>query len=301
MSLYSFLKEMLPHLDKDNVQEDIRITIDELTNIVMPSYSAASANFKSNKLKSPANAELSKIFYKNADLQGMSKQASFIGDIDVRLKFLRENAIYIQGLVEDLMERDIIKDGLTAKKAVILKAASNISFLSRYSIDLLNIVAINESKDTGSEFNKDLDIPPIKRSKTEAAFPHFSRVFADYAIPPTEFEKIIGKIPEVNVSEKSQNVIKGVYKDNEIDPLASGYISGFDHSPIYTIRLLFAEWQAKRYDANKNKKKMLEMRLMYLKMQKENKQEPKIEQEIEYLQNRINRIDQYLRDVEESL
>jgi hypothetical protein len=65
--------------------------------------------------------------------------------------------------------------------------------------------------------------------------------------------------------------------------------------------MVVAEWQSNRYKANKDKKKTLELRLLHLKLQNEGKDDPKIEKEINYIQGRVDKIERYLKDVEESL
>jgi len=299
MKIIDFVKALLPHFGKDRVIEDLRITIAEYENFLVPSVNMASEYLKINKIKSASIKNLSDVFYRNFDLQRSSKQPNFVSEINKRMPYLKENAEYVLEQIEALFEKDIINEGLTAKKAVLLKAASSLSFISSYGSDLLNIIYSEEEY----EITKDKD-RTVNKNTTKYVNVNmfkFANILSDYSIPLSDFKKIIGKIPEVVVNTKTENAIRGVYNEKEIDPFSSNRMSKFTYSPIYQIRLIVAEWQSNRYKANKDKKKVLELRLLHLKNILENKQDAKLEEEIDYIQSRIDKIDRSMREVEESL
>lgn len=300
MKIIAFIKALLPRLNKEQILEDLRITQAELEQIVNPNYFQAQTFFKSSKFASKTNKELSEGFYRNFDLQGTSKQGSFIGEIARRTPFLQENLTYIAEMIENILERDVINEGLSAKKAILIRAAEHMSFITRYSVDLLNYVYINETMATGADAN-DNDLSPGQITHINKNLATFASLLSDYGIPNKDFSKLIGKIPEVNVNSKTANTLIGVYKEKDIDPFTSGYVAGFTGNPIYHIRLQIAEWQSNRYKANKDKKKVLELRLLHLKLVLEKKHDPKIENEINYIQSRVDKIEHYLRDVESTL
>jgi len=301
MKLVNFVRALLPRLEKDKVLEDLRITVSELDTIVAPNYKLASDYFRTNKLKSDEAKYLSDTFYKNLDNGGISKQPNFLAEVSVRVANLEENAKYISAQIEEIMERDIINEGLTAKKALLVRASEAISFASRYAIDLLNYVYIAEAVNVNAELEESMKLSPADMKKVEARIIAFARIVSDYGIPNNKFSKVITEVPDVIVNSKTSASISSLYKERDLDPLASSYVAGFTGNPIYHIRLSIAEWQASRYKANKDKKKMLELRLLHLKLISEKKNNPKIEAEIEYIQSRIEKIERYLRDVEESL
>lgn len=301
MKIIDVVRAFLPHLDKDKVLEDLRVTSGELENYGLNSYKQASEYFKTNKIKSGINKELTDIFYRNFDLQGGVKQPTLAGEILKRLVFIKENTDYILSLAETLYERDIINEGLTAKKAVILKAASAVSFISRYSIDLLNYLYINESIVLNAELDDSMQLSPAALKHVNNNLVHFAVLLSDYGIPTKKFSQIVLMIPEVAVNTKTADSVKGLYNEKAIDPFGNVFKSGFTGNPIYHLRLQVAEWQSSRYKSNKEKKKILELRLLYLKSLNDGKPEAKIEREIEYTQSRVDKINRYLSEVEEDL
>lgn len=301
MKIFSFVKALLPRIGKDEVLEDLRVTAGELEQIVTPNFTHAADYFRSNKMKSDANKDLSDAFYQKFDKGSVSKQTSFIAEVTARLPFLKENLAYVQAQIEELMERDIISEGLTAKKAILVRTAAHLSFISRFSVDLLNLVYVNEALETGADVEESMQLAPIVIKHVENGIKPFANYLSDYGIPNKDFVKIYTVIPDVVVSSRNEHSIVGVYNEKDIDPFKSAYVSGFAGNPIYTVRLLFAEWQASRYKANKDKKKMLELRLLHLKLMQDKKQDPKVEAEINYIQSRVDKIERSMREVEESL
>lgn len=301
MKILNFIKALFPRLDKDRVLEDLRVTSTELDTVVIPSFTHGAEYFRTNKIKSDANKDLSDDFYRKFDLQGISKSPNFIGEIARRLPYLRENIDYVKDQIEELMERDILSEGLTAKKAILLRSAEQMSFVSRFAVDLLNMVYVNEAISSDAEVEENLRLSEHDVKKITKNVGIFATWLSDQGIPNKDYVKLYLKIPEVIVNSRSENAVIAAYKEKDIDPFTSPYVSGFNGSPIYHVRLIVAEWQAARYKANKDKKRMLELRLLHLSLMNEKKSNSKIEEEIEYTRNRIEKIESYLRETESSL
>lgn len=301
MNIINFVKGLLPRLTKDQLQEDIRVTLAELEQIGMTNFRQAGEYFRSAKVKSDDAKSMSDIFYRNFDLQGTSRQNNFISEIAFRLPMVKDNLEYIRDQVESIMEADIMHDGLTAKKAIMVRAAEGISYISRYSTDLLNYVYVAEAINANAEVEESLRLSPAATKHVQNNIAKFARLISDYGIPTKTFSKLLSSVPEVIVNSANANSIKGMYSEQDVDPFQSSFLQGFIGNPLYHIRLNIAEWQAGRYKANKDKKKMLELRLLHLKLINEKKNDPKIEEEITYIQGRVDKIERYLREVEESV
>jgi hypothetical protein len=300
MKIIQYVKALLPHIEKSKLLDDLRVTISELENVALPNYNVASTYFKSEKIKSDLNKEISNEFYLKAELK-TAKQSSFIADIFKKLENVKSNSEYLLEQAEELFEHNIIAEGLTARKLSLVKAAESISFISRFSTDLLNLVYTNEATNVDSNVDESLRLPPIVVTNINKNISNFTRLLCDYGVPTDTFKKLFSNIPEVIVNSKTANTISGIYKESDIDPFSNSLVVGFTGNPIYHIRLMVAEWQASRFKANKDKKKILELRLLHLKLINNKKNDPKLEQEINYIQNRVDKIERYLKDVEESL
>lgn len=300
MQLMNFLNSLLPRVEKSRVAEDLRITISELESVVSSNYKHSADYFRANKFASSNNKDLSTVFYRNFNSKG-TKQPNIISEVSVRLDNLIANAQFILDYVEKELSSDIIPEGLTVKKAAIIRAAEQLSFASRYSIDLLNLLYVNEAIEANAEVEESLKLAPAAEKHVVSNISKFAVIVATYGIKQDEFEKSLGKIPDIELSKNTVNSVTGMYSEGEVDPFAGSMTVGFQYNPIYHMRLVVAEWQASRYKANKDKKKILELRLLHLKLVQDKKNDPKLENEIVYLQGRIDKIERYLKDVEDTL
>lgn len=301
MLITKFINTLLPKLGKDRILEDIKVTIGELENIVLPSYHQAETFLDTHKLKSDSNKALETLFYKTYKLKGNRKGKTIVHDIHLVLPPLIENLKLVQKLVDEIFAQDTINDGLTAKKANLLRTAEAISFASNYMLDLLNLIYVNESEAAGTEIDEDMRLAPVIIRDIESGIGKFALIMDRWAIKHKDFARLIGTIPDVVISESTQAALRGSYTDRELDPFGGFLLSNFVGNPIYHIRLNIAEWQTRRYKANKDKKKVLELRRLHAEYLNEGKNDPKLENEINYLQGRIDKVARSIKQVEDSV
>ncbi len=302
MKIGAFIKALLPKLEKDTLAEDLRITLDELDKIVIPAYNSALPFFKTYSPVSKEVALLSSSFKRNYSNPKMAKQPNFISDICIALPNVRANAETILGQAEQILSEDIISEGLTAKKVLLVRAASMLSFISRYSIDLLNLVYEAEAQATGTpESYESIKLAPKVRERTLKHIVQFGLLLSDYGMEGKKFADSLSAVPDILINSKNASSVASVYKEKEVDPFSDSYMPGFTASPIYHVRLVIAEWQNSRYQANKEKKQVLELRLLYLKQLKDKGSNAALEREIEYTQNRVTKLERYLESVENDL
>lgn len=296
-SLFKFLGNLMPTLKRSSILEDLKTTSSELNETLIPSYSDLASHFQLIKLKSPEMKEIDKMFYQEFKFKG-SKQASLFGDISIRTSNLSSNLEFVQDSIEKLLETDVVREGLSAKKAVLLRLAESFAFITRYAMDLADYAFWYEAKAYDGDIAKQYDMTPNKIKRITKGIRAFGRCMTDLSEAPDVFRKQIGEIPEVHLTQKDQDVITSLYPPKKLNPFESSFgISGFTYSPVYHVRLLYAEWQTARYYSMKDKKRALSVKLLYLKELKESgDKNPQLETEINYLQKRI---DNYDRDIHE--
>lgn len=300
MKIVSFLQSLLPMLKKDSVLEDLRITKAELDKTVMPSYEAAAGHFKVNKIASKDTQALADTFYRIYDLAKSNKQSSVVAEIFSKLPNLSANIVTITNNCEDILGEDILNDNLSAKRAVLVRAAEHVSILVKLLVDFLTVVYYNEAM-VYSKANADtigLSAQTLKRVKEHV--PYIARLLSTYGEDNKVFAGKYNSVPDVILNIKTAAALQAVYREDKLDPMPSALASNFEGNPIYHIRLVVAEWQANRYKANKDKKKMLELRLLYLQSLAEESPDPQLEREIEYIQNRIDKLEYEMHKATES-
>ncbi len=297
MKILNFVKSLLPSLEKRDVLEDIRITISDLENNHLPSYNSASDFFSSNQPKSKDIINLSKEFYKHLTPNGISKQKSMVGDIYIRLTKYLDILKYLQDEIAEKMEADILDDSLTAKRANLLKASSISFFITRYAGELLNYIYSAEEDNLSKD---DATLPPKTIEYINKNLRHFTYLLSDYGISLDEYKKLTSKIPDVTVNSDTADSVASVYNESDLDPITSG-IRNFTYNPIYHIRLSIAQWQVSRYKEAKDKKKVLELRLLHLKMLQDGHEDAKLQTEIDYNQSRVDKLNKKISEIEAEL
>lgn len=299
MKIISFVKSLLPRIDKESVLEDIEVTKSELNNGVLGIYDSAEIHFKVTGIKSKRAKEIQNVFYRNFSIKGHKKQSTMVGDILQAMRTVKVNLDHVESQVEDLFNRDIIRDGLTIRKSILLRAAEHISFITRYSVDLINLLCILEAEEAKVEHLEGFSQAPKLREMVEKNVFIFAKLLSIYGQKPEDFKSVIVAIPDAVLNDTTIQNIVAVYKEEDVDPMNSAVIQNFQGNPIYHVRLVFAEWQANRYKAFKDKKKMLELRLLHLRMQQNNENDPGLEKEIAYLQDRVENIEYKLKKMED--
>lgn len=303
MKILQFIKSLLPRIERSAIADDLRVTEKEFAKVVIPSWNSATEHFKLNKPISDELKTLQLLFTQRFNYNRSSKSSSFIVDVNLRLKNLHENILFINSVLDNEVSKDVIRDGLTMRAAFVIRAASNMSLISRYMLSLLNYIYMAEAQERDQELSEALQISKAEVRYVEETFERFATLYSDYSIEPDLFSKQLIGLPDVFINEKTEAVVRALYdKVTDIDPLESGGLAGFGGNPIYMVRLQVAQWQNNRYESAKSKKRQLELRLAYLEMkQKGGSSESSLEKEIMILQDRIEKLDYKLREVDEEL
>lgn len=292
MDIFKFIKSLVPVLDKNRIQSETKATLDLLNTTVLPSYKAATVTINSllDKKSSDYKYIVDK-FYSEVNTSGY-KPDNIVSDIATRLDRVVINLQYVLEQIELLFEKDIIAEGLTAKKAILLRASSDINFIANYSLGLLNyLYAISGSEELG--------ISSYNLKYIEGNIKSYAVLLQDFSMDNKKFIKILTPIPDVIANSNTEGSIKGTGMD--VDPLASGHIANFSGSPVFFIRRKVADWQANKYRADQDLKKLLELRLLNLTMSKDGNNDPGLEKEINYVQGRVDKLKRELLEIETDL
>lgn len=299
--LLGYIKSLMPHLDKDAVLEDARVTKSELELTVIPAVRQAAEHFKVSKIESLNVKNLSTIFFRNYDLAKASSNVNIASEIYSKLPIVSENLGFIEKEFESIANPDILTEAITAKKAILIRALDQMSFISRYTLDLLTYIYTQETIAADPEAEGELDISKNTTQRVIQNIATYASLLTTYGNKNFMLEKRLDKIPEVLLSEKTADSVVSTFDADKLDPLNTPFAMNFFYNPIYHVRLVIAEWQASRYKANKDKKKMLELRLLYLKMLSDDKKDASVQKEIAYTQERIDSLEYSMKKMERSV
>lgn len=298
MNISDFVKKLLPRFERSTVAEDLRVTEKELVSAAIPSWDSAATAFRVNPVKDVGVEKLGKDILFALDRKSRPRQPNFIDEVAVRLHDVHTNAVAVQSNLDKYLERDIIKEGMNAKAAFLVRAAAHMSFVSQYALSLLNYIYAKESANLDASLADDMRVSRAEAKFVEERAVLFARLLNQYAMAPKDFTKMMDRIPSVLVNADAAAAVAALYE--EADPITDSLVAGFTGSPILMVRMMIARFQQDRYEASVSKKQQLELRLAFLESQRDRNPSPAIQIEIKSLQNRIEKLDRKIRDVHEA-
>jgi hypothetical protein len=257
------------------------------------------------KFTSKASKTLIAEFYKEISSVKHKVKLSSSKNIatDTRTLFtnVKLNGEFLLKEISDALNDVIVSQALTAYKANMLRAVAHYYFLTRFSLDFLNYLYVVEAGETKTEFSNDYNLNKKQCEFVAKNLWIYARLLAVYGDEPEAFKSKINEIEEITLPKEKMDEVIDVYSSSKID-LVNNLPQGFIGSPIYSIRLIFATWEAQRYTQLKDKRKLLELRKLHLDLLKQNGQSDiGMEREIAYLQKRLTTIDHSLAQTDKDL
>lgn len=298
MSFFDFLGSLIPSLKKNDLNEDIRVTRMELSEKVIPLFDNASTYFNTNSFSSKEVQALDSDFMNQIKMGSSSK--NMVSAISKLLPKVLVNLEFLDSQVESLISGNVQTANITYKKASLLRGISYIGFVSVYALELLSYIYANEVASVGGSDYSEIDIPKKKLEKIKTNITNFAKILKVYSMDDKKFAESFGAIPDVQLDKNFKDAYSAL-KEKELDPLDVVLTKNFTGSPIYSFRLIWAEWQANRYKLNKERKKYLELRLMQLKALKDGGSDPALDKQISHMEERIQKLDYELHKQEESV
>ena len=303
LNICGFITKLLPSFDKSDLESDLEISLESIATI-QETYTNIEQVGKVAKFQSKIVKELVKEFYK--ELGKINKVRLAPGDniaLDTvnLFKNVKINGDYLLKEISDAVNDVVVSGALTAYKANLLRSVAHYYFMVRFALDLANFFYVVEAEESGMDLGKDYKLNNKQKEFIVKNLWIYARMVAVYGQDHEEFKDKLSKIDEITLPKDQVDDVVDIYNADKVD-MFNNLPNGFIGSPIYSIRLVFAQWEADRYKNLKDKKKLLELRFLHLKLMKEQSQSDiNMEKEIEYLQKRITDIDYKLAKIEESV
>ena len=216
-------------------------------------------------------------------------------------KNIKINGDYLLKEISDAVNDVVVSGALTAYKANLLRSVAHYYFMTRFAMDLANFFYVIESEESGMDLSKDYKLNNKQKEFIIKNMWVYARMIGVYGQDHGHFKTKLDGIDEITLPKDQVDEVIDIYNSDKID-VFNNLPANFIGSPIYSIRLVFAEWESQRYKNLKDKKKLLELRFLHLKLMKEqNQSDINIEKEITYLQRRVTDIDFELSKIEKDL
>ena len=171
-----------------------------------------------------------------------------------------------------------------------MKLVSDIAALAFYIQDLIYFILVDV---------KETAIPKIRLDDIRKNSGSFVVLFNYYY---KGLSKIVKELPRVSDEivyreDAKPSMMDKLFKSK--GKLLSLPVSGFNGNPIYHIRMWLVDKEMERYELLKEKKKLIELKLLDLKLQAQNESDPKLKTQIEYYEDKIGKLEYNIKEIED--
>lgn len=295
MKFTTFIKSLLPGFEKDRVLEDIRITRTELKEATIPAFESSVPLLKSSTLKSKEIEDFEKVFRRNNP--GFPREL-FEGLLE-GLHTAESNLEVAEDLIIKTYNEDVAAGGMTYLKANLLQFVELVGFVSKYSRKFLFYTFVMEAaKFEANSLKMSESLSKAELRWIEENFLNFAQAFKIVSVPKAKLGKQLADIPDVVITSDNEDVLMRT-QSNKVDPMSMRFIAAW-LNPIYYIRMQVAEWQVNRYNAAKEELKVIQLRKLHLERLRNNEPDARLEKEIAYLEERAQKLNYKIQQMEES-
>ena len=303
-NIVSFIKKSLPFFNRSDLASDLELSINYIQDNVLEPYRAMDTILKVSDIKSAKGKAFVKTFYKELDIKDnkvrITAQKSLAADMVTLFTNVKANGEMLLKELEDNLSNTVVTAALTAKKAFILRSVGHLSFLGRYASNALNYIYIFEAMEVSSELDESYKLKPKQITNIEKNLWVFARLLSAYGMTTEKFKESLDSLKEITINEQTESAVS-LYDAADLD-FIDNVSSGFVGSPIYSVKLIFAQWSADRYKEMKDSKRLMELRFLHYKLLKERgESDVGVEKELEHLAKRIAEYDYDISKLEESI
>lgn len=297
MSIFNYLKNLLPIIGKDTILEEIRTTRISYSKSYME-LSNTFRNVSTLKFKHPTSVNLNSAYmnalsnnkYKNLPEHFINSIPNIIANLELLEKFITNE-----------LDSSVSTTNITYKKATFLQLTAACTFALSYGLNIINYFLYLEEEEhrkkiEGSEKQPELPKPII--DKIHDGFKNFLIVMNVFSRPVENVEQSLRDIPEVIVDNVNYKELATIHGNMRVDPFNFSNVLGFHGNPIFYIR----KWKAERQVA---KQRLLQETIQSLKTRKlllertlAGKQDAALQRQVDALQSRINALHKELEEME---
>lgn len=293
--LMNLLRKMSSRLDRKHVLEEVRDLRQELEDYTIPQYKQAAGLITKDRFDDRFLSEFAKGYEKNID-------SPYRGNWIEQTRMVAKNSASIAEMLYDLIEKsysnDITLAGLTYSRHQLLRMVESLYFFSKYSRRMLSYALYAESALMQQNEALEDQLSPAEIQWLKDYQRDFYLVSRAFTHKPKEIQQMLEDIPDAEIDENTADAVAANVGVTKLDPM--GLVAkGFHINPFYYIGIAYVEWQAARYNAAKQEKQLLEYQIQNLKQLQQDSSDPKLQQQIEYTQERVSKLNRKIAKLEE--
>jgi len=203
---------------------------------------------------------------------------------------IAEERAFLQLIDKNIGDKVFVKTA-TAQELAIMKTIGNITSISLYSLDLFYFII------SGA----DTEYSDKKLQEIKEGVPDFVNIVRSYIGRFDKHVKELDKVSKTHIDTTKHASLMDKILSRDGAMVTMPTMDGFTNNPIYHIRLWFASNQVDKYEALKEKKRILELKLLELKMASGGKHDAKLAKQIKYYEDKVSGLEYDIKDIESDI
>ena len=293
MKLINYIAGLLPSLGKNDILDDLEVLSKEIRESTLPVYSTALETLLANGTVSPESEAFEGLMGRKFP----DVKVHYIKHTYNTLKRVDDFVPVLRSLVEKSMASKTTRDAMTHLRGQILHYVEAATLVTRYARRNLHYIVICEAAASkGRKRSRGEGM-----SEAQVTWLNDNRVaFLDACFSlnrdKKESTKAFKAIPDVVV--RDDGVAEANIGPRVLDPFKLGFIPP-QFNIVYQVGIRVAEYQAARLKSAKEEAKVLEYRLLELRQSADGVKDAKLQQLIEYTEDRVQKLNYKISKQEE--
>lgn len=203
---------------------------------------------------------------------------------------INENLPILKQTIIKYMPDFLAPESISVKYGAILGLVERFESMVVFSLDYLTFLMYN--------FNDDIYMMKIKDREVRRNIANFNRLALEYK---GKIKTQINEIPNLSdaiVNKESETIIKSLSKKKSKFKLP---YNGFRGNPFYHIGMWLTDGNVDEYEELKDKRRLIELRIIKLKSDRTGEHNPKLEKQIEYFEEKIKRYEYKMKTIKEDV
>ncbi|MDH2154360.1 hypothetical protein [Stenotrophomonas sp. GD03657] len=278
MNIRNFLTSLLPIFGRSHVEIDIRQQQDIRKKLLLPQLKKLDTVLKgapfTSDLAKPVEAAIQRLH---------GSRMNMVSILLAIYEALGSKLDYLSKVVDEEFDKDISRDDMTYKQVQIVRYLELSRFSMEYTMRLLNRFLAAEARTRLNQLERiDEQLTPAEIRWMSDNLETYMQVLSLLLVPQIKLRQAIENMPELLVKAEDGGAGQGLAGHNA-DPLKMNFInsSALNWNPIYHIRLYIAEMEVEHYQLLEKEILTLELRILELVAAKEERQDARLEQQIE--------------------
>lgn len=195
----------------------------------------------------------------------------------------------LTSVIENDVSDKIFHALATAQDVAAMKTVSDITSVTLYTLDMLYLVIIDE----------DTVYPKKKISDLHDGVSAYIGIIRMYQDNVDKHFKDISKVAKTEIKRDAPaSLMDKLFASHGII-LSFPMVNGFIHNPIYHVRMWMVDEDVEKLDSLREKKKLLEIKLLEMKMGADGKHNDKLKKQVAYYEDKISSIEYDIKEIQD--